>query len=73
MLRLTSKNTDALMGRIETYLEKAKDDFTANELNDVKEAILEAIEAATPKTATNATLDVENAVKQISAKIDEIC
>lgn len=73
MLRLTSKNTDALMGRIETYLDKVKDDFTANELNDVKEAIVEAIENALPTLKSNAELDVQNAVAQLSNKIDAIC
>lgn len=73
LLRLSSKDTDATLGRIEELLEKAKISSTASEISAAKEAILQAIEAAVPEIQTNASLDVEKAVKAIAEKLDSIC
>ena len=70
LLKLTSKNTDALMGRIETYIDKVKDDFTSNELANVKAAILEAIQAAVDSSPQSIEVDeISKAVEQIAQKL----
>ena len=72
LLRLSSKDTDATLGRIEELLEKAKISSTASEISAAKDAILKAIEAAVPQIQTNASLDVEKAVEAIAEKLDNI-
>lgn len=70
LLKLTSKNTDALMGRIETYIDKVKDDFTSNELANVKTAILDAIQAAVDSSPKSIEVDeISKAVEQITQKL----
>ena len=49
LLRLSSKDTDATLGRIEELLEKAKISSTASEISAAKDAILKAIEVAVPE------------------------
>ena len=79
MLRLTSKNTDALMGRIETYIDLVKDKFTSNELEAVKVAIIDAINMAANSAASSKSSDaiiksindVLAAVNDVVQKIDE--
>lgn len=72
LLRLSSKDTDATLGRIEELLEKAKISSTASEISAAKDAILKAIEAAIPEIQTNASLDVEKTVEAIAEKLDTI-
>lgn len=73
LLRLSSKDTDATLGRIEELLEKAKISSTASEISAAKDAILKAIEAAIPEIQTNASLDVEKTVEEIAKKLDNAC
>jgi len=40
---ITSKNTDAILGRIASLLDEVKDDFTNNELTEVKNYIVDSL------------------------------
>lgn len=67
---LTSISINAILGRVASLLDEVKDNFTSNELADVKDSIIDAVNAKLenlPKN--NATIDIEQITSKIVDKI----
>lgn len=71
LLELTSKSIDATLGRIASLLEQSKSEFTANELENVKNAIVNAVESQIT-VLNNKSISILNVIDKVSTKIVEI-
>lgn len=70
---ITSKSTDAILGRIASLLDEVKDDFSSNELTDVKNYIVNSLSSVIKNNKTKSIdIDIEAITLQISDTITSI-